>query len=186
MDQVATRKRRCRSASEWRSIMARQEVSGLSGEGLLRGGRHRQERVLALAPASVGRGRGGRRRRSGVRRAVRGGARVVGRGAGTRRRRGAAGASTGVLIPAAERRIWLCVAPTDIRRSFDGLAALARNHLGEDPADGSWFVYVNRRRTIVKVLSFDGSGYWVWSKRLEVGRFAVPDGRGVRSPGAVP
>ena len=68
-----------------------------------------------------------------------------------------------MLIPAAERHIWLCVAPTDMRRSFDGLAALARNHLGEDPADGSWFVYVNRRRTIVKVLSFDGGGYWVWS-----------------------
>lgn len=83
-----------------------------------------------------------------------------------------------MLIPAAERRIWLCVAPTDMRRSFDGLAALARDHLGEDPADGSWFVYVNRRRTIVKVLSFDGGGYWVWAKRLEAGRFAAPAGRG--------
>ena len=61
-----------------------------------------------------------------------------------------------MLIPAAERRIWLCVAPADMRRSFDGLAALARNHLGEDPAGGDWFVFVNRRRTIVKVLSFDG------------------------------
>ncbi len=85
-----------------------------------------------------------------------------------------------MLIPAAERRIWLCVAPTDMRRSFDGLAALARNHLGEDPADGSWFVYVNRRRTIVTVLSFDGGGYWVWSKRLEAGRFADPGVRGGR------
>ena len=65
-----------------------------------------------------------------------------------------------MLIPAAERRIWLCVAPTDMRRSFDRLAALARNHLREGPADGSWFVYVNRSRTIVKVLSFDGGGYW--------------------------
>ena len=86
-----------------------------------------------------------------------------------------------MLIPAAERRIWLCVAPTDMRRSFDGLAALARNHLGEDPTDGSWFVYVNRRRTIAKVLSFDGRGYWVWSKRLEAGRFGS---RGARRPQA--
>ena len=85
-----------------------------------------------------------------------------------------------MLIPAAERRIWLCVAPTDMRRSFDGLAALARNHLGEDPSGGDWFVYVNRRRTIVKVLSFDGGGYWVWSKRLEAGRFADPGVRGGR------
>jgi len=83
-----------------------------------------------------------------------------------------------VLIPAAERRIWLCVAPADMRRSFDGLAALARNHLGEDPSGGDWFTFVNRRRTIVKVLSFDGNGYWVWAKRLEAGRFAEPRGRG--------
>ena len=85
-----------------------------------------------------------------------------------------------MLIPAAERRIWLCVAATDMRRSFDGLAALARNHLGEDPAGGDWFVYVNRRRTIVKVLSSDGGGYWVWAKRLEAGRFADPGVRGGR------
>ena len=83
-------------------------------------------------------------------------------------------------VPAAERRIRLCVAPTDMRRSFDGLAALARNHLGGDPADGSWFVYVNRRRTTVKVLSFDGGCCWVWSKRLEAGRFADPGVRGGR------
>ena len=65
-----------------------------------------------------------------------------------------------------------------MRRSFDGLAALACNHLGEDPADGIWFVFPNRRRTIVKVLSFDGGGYRVWAKRLEAGRFAEPRGRG--------
>ena len=71
------------------------------------------------------------------------------------------------LIPAAERRIWLCMAPTDIRRSFDGLAALARNHLGEDGTGGDRFVFVNRKGTIVKVLPFDGGGYWVWATRLE-------------------
>ena len=123
--------------------MARQEASGLSGEGFSEAeGIGKKKRVLALAAASGGRDRGGRRRRSGIRRAVRGAAGVVGRGTGARRRRGAAGASAGVLIPAAERRIWLCVAPTDMRRSFDGLAALARNHLGEDPSGGDWFVYV--------------------------------------------
>jgi len=78
-----------------------------------------------------------------------------------------------VRIPAAERRIWLCVAPTNLRRSFDGLAALARNHLGEDTADGSRFEFVNRRRTIVKVLSFDGGA----TGRLREGRRIVSAAR---------
>ena len=59
-----------------------------------------------------------------------------------------------------------------MRRSFDGLSALVRNDLGADPTSGNWFVFVNRRQTIVKVLAFDGDGYWIWSKRLEAGRFA--------------
>jgi len=59
-----------------------------------------------------------------------------------------------------------------MRRSFHGLSALVRNDLGADPTDGNWYLFVNRRRTMVKILAFDGDGYWVWSKRLEVGRFA--------------
>ena len=84
MDQVATRKRRCRSASEWRSIMARQRGERVERRGLLRGGGHRQGRVLA--PALGGRGRRAwrRRRRADVRLALRCAAGVVGRGAGTR------------------------------------------------------------------------------------------------------
>ena len=72
------------------------------------------------------------------------------------------------------RQIWLCVQPTDMRRSFDGLSALVRTHLGEDPTSGQWFAFINRRRTQIKVLAFEEGGYWVWSKRLEQGRFAVP------------
>ena len=71
------------------------------------------------------------------------------------------------------RRIWLCTIPTDMRRSFDGLSALVRNELGADPTSGNWFVFVNRRRTMMKVLAFDGDGYWIWSKRLEAGQFAT-------------
>lgn len=72
-----------------------------------------------------------------------------------------------------ERRIWLCTQPTDMRRSFDGLSALVRNHLGEDPGSGCWFAFINRRRTQIKVLAFEESGYCVWSKRLETGQFAA-------------
>ena len=65
-----------------------------------------------------------------------------------------------------------------MRRSFDGLSAMVRNDLGADPSDGSWFVFVNRRRTMLKVLAFDGDGWCIWSKRLESGRFAGRDGVG--------
>jgi len=60
-----------------------------------------------------------------------------------------------------------------MRKSFDGLAGLVRQGLGEDPGDGSLYVFVNRRRTQMKVLYFDRSGFCVWSKRLEQGRFQV-------------
>ncbi len=77
------------------------------------------------------------------------------------------------------RRIWLCMQPTDIRRSFDGLSALVRQHLGEDPSSGQWFAFINRRRTQIKVLAFEEGGYCVWSKRLEQGRFAAENAAGI-------
>jgi transposase len=77
-----------------------------------------------------------------------------------------------------QRRIWLCTQPTDMRRSFDGLSALVRNHLGEDPSSGHWFAFINRRRTQIKILAFEEGGYWVWSKRLEQGQFATVGGPG--------
>jgi len=74
------------------------------------------------------------------------------------------------LLPA--RRIWLCTTPADLRRSFDGLSALVRSYLGEDPSSGHWFAFINRRRTQIKILVFEEGGYCVWSKRLEQGQFA--------------
>ena len=64
------------------------------------------------------------------------------------------------------------------RRSFDGLLVTVRNDLGADPTDVSCFVFANRRPPILKVLAFDGDRWWVWSKRLESGRFAGIDGSG--------
>ena len=78
-----------------------------------------------------------------------------------------------MLSMTSECRIWLCTQPTDMRRSFDGLSALVRNHLGEDPSSGQWFAFINRRRTQIKVLAFEAGGYCVWSKRLEQGQFAT-------------
>ena len=61
-----------------------------------------------------------------------------------------------------------------LRRSFDGLCALVASHLGENPASGRWYVFINRRRTMVKVLGFEHGGFFIWSKRLEQGLFASP------------
>lgn len=76
--------------------------------------------------------------------------------------------------------LWLCTQPTDMRRSYDGLAAMVRGQLGNNPLSGHGFVFVNRRRTQLKCLYFDAGGYCVWNKRLERGRFGM--GGDVRRP----
>lgn len=65
-------------------------------------------------------------------------------------------------------------APVDMRKSFDGLAALVREHLGSDPLSGELFLFVSRDRRRAKVLLWDGTGLCVYAKRLERGRFTAP------------
>jgi len=72
-------------------------------------------------------------------------------------------------------RVYLATGPTDMRKGFDGLYALARDRIGEDPLSGHVFVFCNGPRTRVKVLYWDGSGLWVCAKRLEKGRFSWPE-----------
>lgn len=64
-----------------------------------------------------------------------------------------------------------------MRRSFDGLALAAKEHLGEDPRSGALFVFVNKRLNRLKVLWFDRNGYCLLYKRLHRARFEVPDVR---------
>lgn len=70
------------------------------------------------------------------------------------------------------QRLWLCVTPTDMRKSYDGLCAIVRGEFNDDPLTGEGFVFINRRRTQLKCLYFDSGGYCVWAKRLERGLFA--------------
>jgi len=58
-----------------------------------------------------------------------------------------------------------------MRKSFDGLSGLVKHQLKEDPLSGQWFVFINRRKTQMKILYFDRSGYCIWSKRLVQGQF---------------
>ena len=72
-------------------------------------------------------------------------------------------------------RVYLAKEPADMRKSFDGLSALASGALGLDPLSGHLFVFVNKRRDRIKILYWDRDGLAVWAKRLERGTYRVPD-----------
>ena len=71
-------------------------------------------------------------------------------------------------------RIHIGVEAIDMRKGFDGLFGLVRDHLGQDPLSGHLFLFTNRARTRVKAIVWDGSGLWICAKRLERGRFHWP------------
>ncbi|MEZ4229047.1 MAG: IS66 family insertion sequence element accessory protein TnpB [Polyangiaceae bacterium] len=70
-------------------------------------------------------------------------------------------------------RVFMAIAPLDMRGSFDALAGVTRR-LGLDPVDGHLYLFLNKRRRIAKALWFDGSGWCVLAKRLEAGSFQLP------------
>jgi transposase len=85
-----------------------------------------------------------------------------------------------IAIPAG-MRVYLAMGPTDMRKGFDGLAALAQGALKQDPFSGHLFVFRGRRGDLLKVLYWDGQGFCLFAKRLEKGRFIWP----VTADGAV-
>jgi transposase len=76
-------------------------------------------------------------------------------------------------------RIFVCVEPQDMRRSFDGLALVAREKLGEDPRSGAWFCFANKRMNRLKVLWWDPTGFCILYKRMHRAVIELPhrDGR---------
>ena len=82
-----------------------------------------------------------------------------------------------IHLPASVR-VYLCLTPCDMRKSFDSLHALVRDHLELDAFAGHLFVFTSRRKDRVKILYWDRDGFAVWSKRLEEGTYAVPFGDG--------
>ncbi len=71
-------------------------------------------------------------------------------------------------------RVWLAPGYTDMRRSIDGLALVARHVIGQDPMQPAIFVFCGRRRDRLKILYWDVSGFWLLYRRLETGRFNWP------------
>jgi len=71
-------------------------------------------------------------------------------------------------------RVWLAAGLTDMRRGFDGLAALVQSALTQDPFSGHVFVFRGKRGDIIKLLWWDGQGMCLFAKRLERGRFIWP------------
>jgi transposase len=70
-----------------------------------------------------------------------------------------------------QMRILVAVEPVDFRKGIDGLVALCRHQLQSEPFGGTLFVFSSRRRKALKVLVYDGQGFWLCQKRLSEGRF---------------
>jgi transposase len=70
-----------------------------------------------------------------------------------------------------QMRILVAVEPCDFRKGIDGLGGICRNFLEEDPLSGCVFVFRNKRATAIKILVYDGQGFWLCQKRLSKGRF---------------
>ena len=77
--------------------------------------------------------------------------------------------------PSPIRRIFAYRDPVDMRKSFNGLTALVKGVLGDDPLSGNLYVFVNRRGNYVKCLYWDRTGFCLYAKRLEQGRFTIGD-----------
>ena len=70
--------------------------------------------------------------------------------------------------------IYFCTKPTDMRKGFDGLLALIKDHLQQDPFAGGLYAFVNRRKDRLKLLAWEGDGLAIYYRRLEQGSYQCP------------
>jgi transposase len=86
-----------------------------------------------------------------------------------------------MFTPSSAMQVFVCLQPTDMRKSFDSLAALTEAVIRQSPLSGHLFVFLNRPRDRIKILFWDRSGYCLYYKRLETGTFVVPSQYGAGS-----
>jgi transposase len=74
-----------------------------------------------------------------------------------------------------ETKILLAGKPVDFRNQVDGLVSICKNYLNENPLSGKLFIFINRNKTMVRILVYENNGYWVMTKRLSIGKFIWPN-----------
>ena len=79
-----------------------------------------------------------------------------------------------MIAPSLHTKVYLATDVTDMRKSFPGLIALTEAVLRQEPTSGHLFMFLNRRRDMMKILYWDGTGFCIWAKRLERGSFQRP------------
>ena len=78
-----------------------------------------------------------------------------------------------MLYLTADTKVLLATHPVDFRRQLDGLIALCQNQFNRNPRSGYLFVFINRSRTMIRVLCYEEHGYWLATKRLSRGRYTL-------------
>jgi transposase len=68
-------------------------------------------------------------------------------------------------------KVLLSIVPEDFRKQIDGFVSVCKNHLNEAPNSGTLFVFINKAKTMIRILSYQGNGYWLATKRLSRGRY---------------
>ena len=86
--------------------------------------------------------------------------------------------ATAMLSLSPATRVFLAITPIDGRKGFNGLYTLVKERLQQEPTSGFLFVFLNKRRNRLKILTYDGSGLWSLTKRLDRGSYAAPVGQG--------